>query len=104
MAKPTLLEIATAIAEKYPPAGQDCSVKSRQSVAVRARNLVLCEYVLRGDPAGWSGSASAVPYATVLYEPKGGPEDCEPPPDMMVGLAADWYVEDGNAAVGLVWP
>ena len=103
MRPPTLLAIATAIAKRYPPAGQDFSVKRRQSVTVRARNLVLREYVLRGDPAGWS-SASTVPFATVLYEPKGGPEDCEPPPDMMVGLAADWYVEDGNAAVGLVWP
>ena len=69
----TILKVATAIARVNKYAGWRDGANNSQ--AHRAKRLISCGYIHKGDPYGWSHNATA----TILMEPKGGRDDCEIP-------------------------
>lgn len=110
--KPTPTQIAMAICKHSSNAGRSWDDGANNSVEARARRLVRCGYIVKGDPSGWGHSGKAV--ATIYCEQKGGPVDCEVPistyDDDWLDVSADasreldgHFIECVNSAVHLVW-
>ena len=96
---------AEAIARANKHAGWRDGANNSQ--AHRAKRLISCGYIHKGDPYGWSAKAAA----TILMEPKGGHDDCGPPFDgNSIDITCEasrrmgkHYIEFINGAVAAVY-
>ena len=112
----TPLQVATAIAQVNPIAGQSCDVEKQQSIKQRAQNLLADHkygaFILaaKDDTGGWAPTASVI----IRMEARGGAGDCYPPLDYYAGgmdhsfkarelLTGGAYIEFINAAVAAVY-